>query len=94
MKTSLPQNWKRHWKSALGVASLVALMVHASGACHRKVDGRALEHEAGRPAADAPVALRRRTGLLVGRAVAAAVNLLDVRLAVRVMCARRARRRR
>lgn len=51
MKTAPLQNWKRHWKSALGVGSLVALMVHASGACHRKVDGRALEHEAGRPAA-------------------------------------------
>jgi glucokinase len=36
----------------------------------------------GRPASDAPVEVRRRTGTLVGRAVASVANLLDLRLAV------------
>jgi glucokinase len=36
----------------------------------------------GRPAAEAPLEVRVRTGRLVGRAVASVCNLLDLRLAV------------
>jgi membrane fusion protein (multidrug efflux system) len=41
---------KRGWKSSLAIGGLVALMVHASGACHRKVGDGRLDVAAGRPA--------------------------------------------
>ena len=44
--------------------------------------GTALERVLGYPAAQAPDEVRRRTGRLVGRALGAVVNLLDLRLAV------------
>ncbi len=54
----------------------------ARGCLEAEASGTSLAAMTGRPAAEAPVVLRRRTGRLVGRAVASAVNLLDVRLAV------------
>lgn len=52
----------------------------ARGCLEAQVSGRAIEEVTGRPAADAPPALRRRCGILVGRAVASVCNLLDLRL--------------
>lgn len=40
----------KYWKSGLAVAGLAALMVHASGACHRKVPSGRVEYAAGRAA--------------------------------------------
>lgn len=54
----------------------------AVGCLEAEASGTSLAAMTGRPAAEAPEALRRRTGRLVGRAVASAVNLLDLRLAV------------
>jgi glucokinase len=57
----------------------------ACGACgclEAEASGTAIAAVTGRPAADAPVDVRRRTGTLVGRAVASVANLLDLRLAV------------
>src|SRR4051794_5875260 len=54
----------------------------ARGCLEAEASGTAIRAMTGHPAADAPVELRRRTGRLVGRAVASVANLLDLRLAV------------
>ncbi|MEZ5233863.1 MAG: ROK family protein [Acidimicrobiales bacterium] len=54
----------------------------ADGCLEAEASGTSLAAMTGRPAAEAGDELRRRTGRLVGRAVASAVNLLDLRLAV------------
>jgi glucokinase len=52
------------------------------GCLEAEASGTAIAAVTGRPAAEAPEEVRRRTGRLVGRAVASAVALLDIRLAV------------
>jgi len=52
------------------------------GCLEAEASGTAIAAVTGRPAAEADEAVRRRTGCLVGRAVASAVALLDIRLAV------------
>jgi len=52
------------------------------GCVEAEASGRAIAEVTGRPPADAPLDVRRRTGTLVGRAVASVANLLDLRLAV------------
>ena len=54
----------------------------ARGCLEAEASGTALAARTGRPAAAADRQLRAETGTLVGRAVAAAANLLDLRLAV------------
>ncbi len=54
----------------------------ARGCLEAEASGTAIEAMTGRPAAEAPPEVRRRTGTLVGRVVASVVNLLDLRLAV------------
>jgi len=54
----------------------------ARGCLEAEVSGTAIAKLIGRPAHQAPPELRRRSGLLVGRAVASVANLLDLRLAV------------
>lgn len=54
----------------------------ARGCLEAEASGTAIARITGAPAADAPVEVRRRTGMLVGRAVASVANLLDLRLAV------------
>lgn len=50
------------------------------GCLEAEASGGAIAAFTGRPAADAPLDVRRRTGTLVGRGVASVVNLLDVPL--------------
>ncbi len=52
------------------------------GCLEAEASGLAIAAVTGRPAAEADVAVRRRTGMLVGRAVAEVCVLLDLRLAV------------
>ena len=52
------------------------------GCLEAEASGLSIESASGRPAADAPVELRRRTGTLVGRAVSTVANLLDLELVV------------
>ena len=54
----------------------------ARGCLEAEVSGTAVAEATGAPAKDAPLELRRRSGRLVGRAVASVCNLLDLRLAV------------
>ncbi len=54
----------------------------ASGCLEAEASGLSIEAVTGKPAAQASPAVRERTGLLVGRAVAAVAVLLDLRLAV------------
>ena len=54
----------------------------AQGCLEAEASGTGIRAATGRDPADADQALRRRTGMLVGRAVASVVNLLDLRLAV------------
>jgi glucokinase len=54
----------------------------ARGCLEAEASGRNIQQVLGRPPADAPLEVRRRTGTLVGRAVASVANLLDLRLAV------------
>jgi glucokinase len=54
----------------------------ARGCLEAEASGTAIAAITGRPAAEATVAVRERTGMLVGRAVASTANLLDLRLAV------------
>ena len=54
----------------------------ASGCLEALASGTALAAELGHPPAQASIEVRERTGRYVGRAVATAVNLLDIRLAV------------
>jgi glucokinase len=54
----------------------------ARGCLEAEASGTAIRTITGRPAQDAPVELRIRTGRLVGRAVASVLNLLDLPLAV------------
>ncbi|HEX4979988.1 MAG TPA: ROK family protein [Acidimicrobiales bacterium] len=54
----------------------------ARGCLEAEASGTAIAAATGRPAAEAPVDVRRRTGALVGRAAASVANLLDLRLAV------------
>ena len=54
----------------------------ARGCLEAEASGTGIRAATGRPPAEAPVELRRRTGTLVGRAVASVANLLDLRLAV------------
>ena len=59
---------------------LCACGVH--GCLEAVASGSALAVELGHPAAQAPTEIRERTGRYVGRAVAAVVNLFDLRLAL------------
>ncbi len=52
------------------------------GCLEAEASGTAVRAVTGRPAAEAGVEVRRRTGTLVGRAVASVANLLDLQLAV------------
>jgi glucokinase len=52
------------------------------GCLEAEASGRSIESMTGHPADEAPNRVRRRTGTLVGRAVASVANLLDVELAV------------
>lgn len=52
------------------------------GCLEAETSGPAIEAVTGRPPAQASVDVRRRTGRLVGRAVASVANLLDLRLAL------------
>jgi glucokinase len=52
------------------------------GCLEAEASGLSIEQITGRPAADAPEPVRRRTGMLVGRAVASTANLLDIELTV------------
>ena len=54
----------------------------ARGCLEAEASGTGIRAATGRDPAEAGEARRRRTGLLVGRAVASVVNLLDLRLAV------------
>ena len=54
----------------------------ARGCLEAEASGTSIAAIVGRPAAEAPPEVRRRTGMLVGRAVASVANLLDLRLAV------------
>ena len=54
----------------------------ARGCLEAEASGTAIAAITGRPAAEAPIDLRVRTGRLVGRAIASVANLLDLRLAV------------
>jgi glucokinase len=54
----------------------------ARGCLEAEASGTAIVKLTGRPPAEADPDLRRRTGQLVGRAVASVANLLDLRLAV------------
>lgn len=53
----------------------------AAGCLEAEASGTGIARRTGRPAAEAPIEERRRAGTLVGRGVAAAVSLLDIRLA-------------
>jgi glucokinase len=52
------------------------------GCLEAMTSGPAITRQLGHPVEDAPVEVRRRTGQLVGRAVASVVNLLDISLTV------------
>jgi glucokinase len=52
------------------------------GCLEAEASGTSIAAITGRPAAQASAAMRERTGVLVGRAVASVANLLDLRLAV------------
>jgi glucokinase len=52
------------------------------GCLEAEASGRSIEAMTGHPAPEAPDSVRRRTGTMVGRAVASVANLLDVELAV------------
>ena len=54
----------------------------AHGCLEAEASGTAIAAVTGRPAAEASLAVRERTGTLVGRAVASVANLLDLDLAV------------
>jgi glucokinase len=54
----------------------------ARGCLEAEASGTAIERITGRPPVDAPLEIRERTGMLVGRAVASVANLLDLPLAV------------
>lgn len=55
---------------------------HPAGLLETEASGTGIAVRTGAPAADAGDDVRRRTGTLVGRAVASVANLLDLRLAV------------
>jgi glucokinase len=52
------------------------------GCLEAEASGPSIAAITGRPPAEAPLAIRERTGRLVGRAVASVANLLDLQLAV------------
>lgn len=52
------------------------------GCLEAEASGPSIAAITGHPPAEAPLAIRQRTGRLVGRAVASTANLLDLRLAV------------
>jgi glucokinase len=52
------------------------------GCLEAEASGLSIEASTGRPASESDSAVRRRTGTLVGRAVASVANLLDLELAV------------
>jgi glucokinase len=52
------------------------------GCLEAEASGLAIEATTGRPPSEAPDEVRRRTGTLVGRAVASVANLLDLELAL------------
>ena len=54
----------------------------ARGCLEAEASGTGIARRTGRPAAEADVDLRRRTGTLVGRGIASVANLLDLPLAV------------
>ncbi len=53
-----------------------------TGCLEAEASGIAIEAVTGRPPSDAPHDVRRRSGMLVGRAIASVANLLDLELAV------------
>jgi glucokinase len=55
---------------------------HPAGLLETEASGTGISMRTGAPAAEADDDVRRRTGMLVGRAVASVANLLDLRLAV------------
>jgi glucokinase len=54
----------------------------ARGCVEAEASGTAIRAITGAPPQDAPLEVRTRTGMLVGRAIASVANLLDLRLAV------------
>jgi glucokinase len=54
----------------------------ARGCLEAEASGTAIRTSTGHPPSEAPKEVRRRTGRLVGRAVASVANLLDLRLAI------------
>ncbi len=54
----------------------------AHGCLEAEASGTAIAEVTGRPAAEASIEVRQRTGQLVGRAVASVANLLDLQLAL------------
>jgi glucokinase len=54
----------------------------ARGCLEAEASGTSIAAWTGRPASEAPLEVRRRTGRLVGEVVGSVVNLLDLRLAV------------
>lgn len=81
---------KRSWKPLLGVAALMGLMVHSSGACHRKVASASLPALPGRALrADEALVTATRTSVmervgLVGTAASDRSVNLSARLAAYV----------
>lgn len=53
----------------------------ATGCLEAEASGTSIAAATGRPAGEASIEVRRRTGTMVGRAVASVANLLDLRLA-------------
>jgi membrane fusion protein (multidrug efflux system) len=81
---------KNNWKSLLGVIALAGLMLHASGACHRKVGTDPVEAPPGHPLpGDAKTARAERGAMsarvdLVGTAASDRLVKLSARLAAYV----------
>jgi multidrug efflux pump subunit AcrA (membrane-fusion protein) len=81
---------KNNWKSLLGVIALAGLMLHASGACHRKVGTDPVEAPPGHPLpGDAKTARAERGALtarvdLVGTAASDRLVKLSARLSAYV----------
>ena len=59
-----------------------ACVCGGQGCLEAEASGLSIETVTGRPASEASAAVRRRAGMLIGRAVASVANLLDLELAV------------
>ena len=56
--------WKKSWKPTLGIAALLGMMIHSSGACHHKTGSEPVAAEIGRALADGETtAMAVRTSL-------------------------------